>query len=81
MVDIIAIPDKIPDELLDLKNDSAARDLFEEKSPSPFRRVMLQSHSNLAAAALRVLLPFASTNLCKAGFSNPVYIKSKSGKN
>ena len=38
---------------------------------------MYQSYSKVSMIALRVLVPFASTYLCEAGFSTLVNIKTK----
>ena len=76
-LDVSSIPDDIQDEFLDLRNDSSARDLFKEKSMIQFRCAMYQSYSKVSMTALRVLVPFASTYLCEAGFSTLVNIKTK----
>lgn len=76
-LDISSIPDEVQDEFLDLRNDSTARDLFREKSVTQFWCTMHQSYSKVSMLALRVLLPFASTYLCEAGFSTLVHIKTK----
>lgn len=76
-LDVSSIPDDIQDEFLDLRNDSSARDLFKEKSMIQFWCAMYQSYSKVSMTALRVLVPFASTYLCEAGFSTLVNIKTK----
>ena len=76
-LDVSSIPDDIQDEFLDLRNDSSARDLFKEKSMTQFWCAMYQSYSKVSMTALRVLVPFASTYLCEAGFSTLVNIKTK----
>ena len=67
---VSSIPDNIQDEFLDLMNDSSARDLFKVKS-------VPQSYTKVSMIALRVLVPFASTYLCEAGFSTLANIKTK----
>ncbi|XP_076339961.1 zinc finger BED domain-containing protein 5-like [Tachypleus tridentatus] len=75
--DVSSIPDDIQDEFLDIRNDSSARDLFKVKSVTQFWCAMYQSYSKVSMIALRVLVPFASTYLCEAGFSTLVNIKTK----
>ncbi|KAG7157133.1 ZBED8-like 4 [Homarus americanus] len=58
--DIAAIPDDGQDEFLDLRNDSVARDLYEEKSLTVFWCSMYQSYPKVSEIVLRVLLPFSS---------------------
>uniref|UniRef100_UPI00358EFF27 zinc finger BED domain-containing protein 5-like n=1 Tax=Myxine glutinosa TaxID=7769 RepID=UPI00358EFF27 len=65
-LDVSSLPDEVQDELLDLRNDSPVRDLFQEKSVTQFWCTMHQSYSKVSMLALRVLLPFASTSLCEA---------------
>uniref|UniRef100_UPI00358FBA27 zinc finger BED domain-containing protein 5-like n=1 Tax=Myxine glutinosa TaxID=7769 RepID=UPI00358FBA27 len=76
-LDVFSLPDEVQDEFLDLRNDSPARDLFQEKSVTQFWCAMHQSYSKVSMLALRVLLPFASTYLCEAGLSTLVHIKTK----
>ena len=68
---------KYQDELLDLRNDSAGREIFKEKSLSEFWCTMFRTYPILSMAALRVIVPFASTYLCESGFSTLVHINSK----
>ncbi|XP_068238447.1 zinc finger BED domain-containing protein 5-like [Palaemon carinicauda] len=75
--DVSSIPDEIQDEYLDLRNDSSARDLFKVKSVTQFWCGMYQSYSKISMIALCVLVPFASTYLCEAGFSTLVNMKTK----
>ncbi|XP_042241735.1 zinc finger BED domain-containing protein 5-like [Homarus americanus] len=76
-LDVSSLPDEVQEEFLDQRNDSPARDLFQEKSVTQFWCAMHQSYSKVNMLALRVLLPFASTYLYEAGFSTLVHIKSK----
>ncbi|XP_042203807.1 zinc finger BED domain-containing protein 5-like [Homarus americanus] len=77
-LDIATIPSDVQDEFLDLKNDSVAKDLYEERSLTVFWRSMYQSYLKVSEIALRVLLPFSTTYLCECGFSTLLHIKSKS---
>jgi hypothetical protein len=64
-------------EFLELRNDSTARDLFQEKTLTEFWCAMRRSYPNVALLAFRVLVPFASTYLWESGFSNLLQIKTK----
>ncbi|XP_042206986.1 zinc finger BED domain-containing protein 5-like [Homarus americanus] len=77
-LDIATISNDVQDEFLDLKNDSAAKDLYEERSLTVFWCSMYQSYQKVSAIALRVLLPFSTTYLCESGFSTLLHIKNKS---
>ena len=67
----------IPDEFLDLRNDSSAHDLFKVKFVTQFWCVMYQPYTKVSVIVLSVLVPFAFTYLCEAGFSTLVNIKTK----
>ncbi len=54
-LDITTIPSDVQDEFLDLKHDSAAKDLYEEKSLSVFWCSMHQSYPTVSEIALRLL--------------------------
>jgi len=77
MIDIATVPEELQDELLDLRNDSAGREMFLEKSLTQFWCIMLRSYPKVSTEALCVIVPFASTYLCESGFSALVHIKSK----
>ncbi|KAK4325525.1 hypothetical protein Pmani_003873 [Petrolisthes manimaculis] len=77
-LDITTIPSDVQDEFLDLKHDSAAKDLYEEKSLNVFWCSMHQSYPKVSEIALRLLLPFSTTYLCESGFSTLLQIKNKS---
>jgi len=77
MTDIATVPEELQDELLDLRNDSAGREMFLEKSLTQFWCIMLWSYTKVSKEASRVIVPFASTYLCESGFSALVHIKSK----
>ncbi len=69
--------DETPDELIDLHNNSGAKDLFEDKTITDFWPVMVDSYPKVAKRALCVLLPFVSTYLCESGFSTLILLKTK----
>jgi hypothetical protein len=76
-LDVADVPDEVQDEFLELRNDSTARDLFQEKTLTEFWCAMRRSYPNVALLAFRVLVPFASTYLCESGFSTLLQIKTK----
>lgn len=71
------LPDAFQDQFLELKNDSSAKDMYEEKEISVFWSLIDQSYQKVAELAIRTLLPFVSTYLCEAGFSMFFNIKTK----
>ena len=80
-LDISEISDNLQDELLDMRNDSSARELFLEKSLSQFWVSMQLSYPKISRAALKIVVPFVSTYLCERGFSTLVQIKRKQETN
>ena len=76
-MDIATVPEEVQEELLDLRNDSASREMFMEKWISQFWCSMQQSYPKLLTEALRVIVPFASTYICETGFSALVQNISK----
>jgi zinc finger BED domain-containing protein 5/7/8/9 len=62
---------------LELKTDSSAKDIFDEKSLTEFWPLMINSYPKVTEKALRALIPFVSTYLCESGFSTLLQIKSK----
>ncbi len=77
-LDITTIPSDVQDEFLDLKHDSAAKDLYEEKYLNVFWCSMHQSYPKVSEIALRLLLPFSTTYLCESCFSTFLQIKNES---
>lgn len=71
------IPDEYQDEFLELKMDSSAKDIFDEKSLTEFWPLMINSYPKVTEKALRALIPFVSTYLCESGFPTLLQIKSK----
>lgn len=63
--------------MIDLVNDSSARDYFEKETLIKFWCKISISYPRVAEVALRSLLLFPSTNLCEAGFSSLLFMKSK----
>ena len=71
-----SIPDEQQDELIDLQNDSTAKDLFDDNTVKEFWIHLIGSYPNVAKVALRSVLPFVSTYLCESGFSTMLHIKT-----
>ncbi|XP_023216822.1 zinc finger BED domain-containing protein 5-like, partial [Centruroides sculpturatus] len=76
-LDVASIPDELQDEFLDLRNDSSAHNLFNEKLLTHFWCDMYHSYPNVIMLAFRVLVPFVSTYLCESGFSTLLRLKPK----
>ena len=71
------VPDSLQDEFLELKANSCARDLFNEKSITEFWPLMCDSYPKVTKKAIQGILPFVSIYLCKSGFSTLLQIKTK----
>ena len=71
------LADDCQDEVLELINDSTARQEYEEKLLSQFWVEMKDSYPNTTKKALHILIPFVSTYLCEPGFYSLLQIKSK----
>ncbi|KAK4328431.1 hypothetical protein Pmani_001179 [Petrolisthes manimaculis] len=71
------VPDAWQEEFLDLKNDSAAKDAFQNMELEEFWTLVRGTYPLLATNALRILVQFSSTYLCETGFSALVHLKTK----
>ena len=71
------VSDECQDEVLDLVNDSSAKQVYHEKLLTDFWIEMKNSHSKITETALCILIPFVPTYLCEAGFSTLLQIKTK----
>ena len=60
-MNIADVPDEVQDEFTELRNDSTAHDLLQEKMLTKFWCDMHHSYPNVELLSLRVLVPFAST--------------------
>ncbi len=76
ILNITTIPSEVQDKFLDLKHDSAAKDLYEEKSLNVIWCSMHQPYPKVSEIALQLLLPFSTTYLCESGFSTLLQIKN-----
>ncbi len=61
ILDITTIPSEVQDEFVDVKHDSAGKDLYEEKSLNVFWCSMHQSYPKVSEIALRLALSFSTT--------------------
>jgi len=71
------VPDSFQDKCLELKADSCARDLFNEKSITEFWPLMCDSYPEVTKKAIQGILPFVTTYLCESGFSTPLQMTTK----
>uniref|UniRef100_K7GIF2 DUF4371 domain-containing protein n=1 Tax=Pelodiscus sinensis TaxID=13735 RepID=K7GIF2_PELSI len=67
--DVNSVPEDLQEEFLDLKNDFAAQDEYQQSTIEKFWASVTGSYPNLSAHAVRFLLPFASTYRCESGVS------------
>ena len=71
--------DMMKDDLVELQTNDRIRMEFETMQLDMFWCAQLQTFPQLAGRALEVLVPFATTHLCEAGFSTLLHIKTKAG--
>uniref|UniRef100_K7F692 DUF4371 domain-containing protein n=1 Tax=Pelodiscus sinensis TaxID=13735 RepID=K7F692_PELSI len=67
--DVNSVPEDLQEKFLDLKNDFAAQDMYQQSTIEKFWASVIRSYQNLSAHAVRFLLPFASTYMCEIGIS------------
>ena len=67
---------KLQDELIDLRNDSGCRDLFEDVYVTEFWIKVSSSYLQISRNCLTKLLTFTTTWLCESAFSSLLNIKS-----
>ncbi|GBL90425.1 Zinc finger BED domain-containing protein 5 [Araneus ventricosus] len=65
------------ENLIELSSDTQFEAKFRTVSLTIFWSDVFDEYPNLAKQAIRILLPFATTNLCEAGFSKYVATKTK----
>ena len=76
-LNVADVTDEVQDEFTELRHDSTAHDLLQEKMLTTFWCAMRHLYPNVALLSLRVLVTFASTYLCESGFSTLLQIKTK----
>ena len=69
--------DDLQDELIDLRNDSGCKDMFDSLSVCEFWARVCASCPRVAKVCMKVLLPFSTTYLCESGFSTLLHMKTK----
>ncbi len=57
------------EQFIELKSDSRLKELFSSCPLSSSWAALMQEYPELCDVALKIILPFASTYLCEAGFS------------
>ena len=67
----------LKDKLLELCADEGLRNSFESNSLASFWIKIKSEYPRLSGMAIKTLLPFPSTYLCKAGFSTMSCLKGK----
>ena len=65
------------EEFTEIICDRTLKLMFQEKDLSEFWLSIQNEYPTISNFAMNILLPFASTYLCEAGFSALLYIKSK----
>ena len=77
-MNVADVTDEVQEEFTELRHDSTAHDLLQEKTLTEFGvPCVIRILPNVALLLLRVLVPFASTHLCESGFSTLLQIKTK----
>ena len=71
------VTDDLQNELIDFRNDSTCKDMFETLSICEFWARVCVSYPRIGKECIKVLLPFSSTYLYEVGFSSLVAMKTK----
>ena len=71
------VPNMLQEEFLEVQNDSAAKDAFQNMELEEFWTQIRGTYPLLAKNALRILVQFSSTYQCETGFSALVHLKTK----
>ncbi|XP_022246984.1 protein ZBED8-like [Limulus polyphemus] len=71
------MPDEDPfkEGIIDMQNDHAAKMEFEVKTLENLWASQITRFPNISKKALTVLVPFATTYICKVGFSTLLHVK------
>ena len=76
-IPIEKVTDDLQDELIDFRNESACKDMFETLSICKFWAKVYVSYPRVGKECIKVLMAFSIRYLCEAGFSTLVQIKTK----
>ena len=76
-IPIEKVTDDLPDELIDFRNDSACKDMFETLPIYEFWANVCVSYQQIGNECIKVLLPLSIKYLSESGFSTLVQIKAK----
>ena len=71
------VRDDLQDELIDLRNDSGCKGMFDSLSVCEFWERVCVSYPRVAKICMKALLPFSTTHLCESGFSTLLHMKTK----
>ncbi|CAG9564712.1 unnamed protein product [Danaus chrysippus] len=77
-IDSISDEDLIKDDLIDMRSKEVLKAEFQAKDLGDFWGSLSQAYPLLVKRAMSILIPFATTYLCEAGFSIMMSIKTKS---
>ncbi|GBP11288.1 Protein ZBED8 [Eumeta japonica] len=77
-IDSISDEDLIKDDLIDMRSKEVLKAEFQAKDLGDFWGSLSQAYPLLVKRAMSILIPFATTYLCEAGFSILMSIKTKS---
>ncbi|GBP10373.1 Protein ZBED8 [Eumeta japonica] len=76
-IDSISDEDLIKDDLIDMRSKEVLKAEFQAKDLGDFWGSLSQAYPLLVKRAMSILIPFATTYLCEAGFSILMSIKTK----
>ena len=65
------------EEIAEIKNNWCLQLIYEERDMQKFWIHVLKVHSNLAKKAVKILLQFSTTYICKASISAMLNLKTK----
>ncbi|XP_047145649.1 protein FAM200A-like [Hydra vulgaris] len=75
--DVKNVKEEAQEEFIELKNDTTAKDHFKVAPLNNFWLKMRNSYPLCSSIALKALVPFSTSYLCKAGFSAMLSLKTK----
>uniref|UniRef100_K7FVA3 DUF4371 domain-containing protein n=1 Tax=Pelodiscus sinensis TaxID=13735 RepID=K7FVA3_PELSI len=75
--DVNSVLEYFQEEFLDLKNDFAAQDIYQQSTIEKCWASVIGSYPYLSAHAVIFLLPFVSTYMCETGFSCLLHVRKE----